>query len=797
MFKAASFATLALVLSLATATGAAPSSNDNPLCELPRYCTPEQVINCIKSVKFEQAYYKNVVNDIITLLDPYVFTDILKNPPQPEGFTDYFEPVDLIAELREINTNPATFYEFYRSVKRVLNSVQDGHLMHFFVGSDKYDHKLVDFYGHLPLDLYTTSVNGEGKVMGELINETLYSHFKDGADIKAIVTKNLNVPIKKINEMEPPEFIFSFGSEYYNFLKNRDAKYTYANSHFSQLMSLYEFPLEISDFTNISIEYENGDKFTTDFLFLNADPAKDKGKNDNKMRFTEYVRRRAQDIALAGLQLDLNKLLKEWENDEEVKKPLTEKEIIEQLRSIDIKELKRRPQKRSARTDGWDRGTLDGVLKCRVDTTNKVNVFFINSFYPDDTTDYSNVLVECTQDIEKNDYPIIVIDDMNTGGAIIFSYFFQEILQHDIIARGYASYKNDPKLRKAMDYLGFYSSIQDTDTCTSYSSINELFYDTEVDDYGNGIFHNRTVPVFLEQFTASFLRVSMEDEYKKARKPTEIVVFTDSFSFSAGSILTKGLKESGAAIIAGYNGYPGSPKETFDIGQSPTNCLQASLEEFDKVAYNRLSENGVLYASVSIGETFRVRDVQMRGNSTEPLIPREFLFDAPDERTAIYGGYDESRYDEFISAGKAILEKYKTECNPANPRLHMRDAACDSIINKTHMHGGYTCGADGKWSTVCEGYYCDNGYVYDAGTDSCIEDTCYIEALKINDTVSFIILIVIIAIVLVLIIAMIIICCCCIRCQRRRRQYKFVEMQYQEAYGGEDISKQSMTIEKS
>ena len=41
------------------------------------------------------------------------------------------------------------------------------------------------------------------------------------------------------------------------------------------------------------------------------------------------------------------------------------------------------------------------------------------------------------------------------------------------------------------------------------------------------------------------------------------------------------------------------------------------------------------------------------------------------------------------------------------------------------MHGGYVCGADGKWSTKCEGYFCDDGYYFDTKTKECVADVFY------------------------------------------------------------------------
>ena len=723
MFKAASFATLALALSLATVTGAAPSSNDNPLCYLPQYCTPEQVINCMKSVVFEQAYYKSVIDDIITLLDPYVFTDILKNPPQPEGFTDYFKPVDLIAELRKINTNPATFYEFYCSIKRVLNLAQDGHLSYIFDGSDKYDHDLLEFYWTLPLALHGVDDSGEAKMVGKPVDAMMYSHFRNGAEVQATVSRNVNVPIASINGMAPFDFVLSFGSEYYNFLKNRDAKYTYAAYFFQYKMPLSNTPLEARDFMDFEVVYENGDNFTTDFLFLNSDPY-DNGNNNNKMRFTEYVRRRVSEgTALRGGQLDLVKLHEEWEG---------------------------KGASPAANEPGtWDYSADYGVLKCRVDAANGVNVYYASSFLIDEDEDYARVLTNCVKLFGRNEYPTIVISHRNVGGDVVLANILQEAIQPDMVTREYASYKDSQMLRRADDDADFYEDLEVMEGCRSVRSAGELFRSVATDDYGNGTTHRRSAPHTVEQLETDETVRGVRAASGRPRKPTEIVVFTDSFSFGAGAFLTKGLREAGAAIIAGYGGYPGSARETFDIGQSPTVPLQDDMDDLDEATYKRLKRNGVICASVSIGETFRVRDVQMRANITGPLIPREFLVDAPDERVNVYD-YD---YDRLVAAGLAILEKYKTECNPANPRLHLRNASCDEAINKNHMHGGFTCGADGKWSTVCEGYYCDYGFVYDAGTDSCILDVCYEEASRVKDSLSTGAIVGITLIVLIIVVA--------------------------------------------
>ncbi|EMD44788.1 Hypothetical protein EHI5A_226290 [Entamoeba histolytica KU27] len=56
---------------------------------------------------------------------------------------------------------------------------------------------------------------------------------------------------------------------------------------------------------------------------------------------------------------------------------------------------------------------------------------------------------------------------------------------------------------------------------------------------------------------------------KHPRKPTEIVVYTDSYCYSACSCVTKGLKECRGAILVGFDGDPYGKDEEFEVGLSP------------------------------------------------------------------------------------------------------------------------------------------------------------------------------------------------------------------------------------
>ena len=720
---------LVLVLSCSTVLAA------NGPCDLPKYCTPSQVLGCMNSIDFGSNYYKEVIEDMVKLVEPYVFLDILKNPPQPKGFNNYFKPVDLIGELRKVKTDGTNFYEFYRSVQKALFSAQDGHFQFTFIGNNDYDTMLIDFKMVLPLKLsIDINNNNEPRMKGVPLDEysgEMYSHFPNGTVTKEIIDRNKDNEIVSINGVSPFDFVLNFGSEYYNHPKNKDAKYTYASKMISDKPFLHYLPMLEKDFSNLTVTYSNGESFTTDFYFLNSGAMVTK-KRSNVGSLKEFAREMFKNhdgVNPIGFQ----DIIDAYNNGEKpwTKKHLTEKDAIEALKNYDFKKMihardEKKENKRAMVTTvneiTWDYLSFsppNNILKCRVDDKNKMNVFFINGFASSNQKEFVDVLFACKTTFDGNEYPIVVIDDFNGGGSFILSALFQEVLQPDMTARIFVSFKNDERVYKLIKPNVAGGSYQNPATGQSFTTVEGLMEDAETDDFGNGVNHSRSKPAL---FLYSPIRKVMDRNkplLKRNRKPTDIIVLTDSYSYSAGSVFTKGLKETGSVILVGYNGYPGSKKETFDIGQSPTNNWDKYLDLLGKEEYNRLSEKGIKYATMSVGETYRVYDID---NGVKPLVPREFLFDAPDERVAIYSAYSDNKYDAFIETAQGILEKYKTQCNPKNLGLHMKASECDAKINKAHMHGGYVCGADGKWSTKCEGYYCDDGYYFNTKTKECTVD---------------------------------------------------------------------------
>ena len=87
-----------------------------------------EYMQMIRTVKISEEKQKNIINKLKKLLNRYVYLDILKNPPQPKDNENYYNKVDLIKELDNLNTKERSFYEFYGDIKKIIAKCQDQHL---------------------------------------------------------------------------------------------------------------------------------------------------------------------------------------------------------------------------------------------------------------------------------------------------------------------------------------------------------------------------------------------------------------------------------------------------------------------------------------------------------------------------------------------------------------------------------------------------------------------------------------------------------------------------------------------
>ena len=134
--------------------------------------------------------------------------------------------------------------------------------------------------------------------VGEI--EFQVSYFRNGTEIFKIINKNKNEPIKYINNMPPIQFLQTYGNPTYasNFLGFINFPMMIPNKKFFKFKThlyLSDFALNSKEISNFTVEYENGEKFETDFAF--AEIVSDSSKNNhkffdnenNEIKFMKYI----------------------------------------------------------------------------------------------------------------------------------------------------------------------------------------------------------------------------------------------------------------------------------------------------------------------------------------------------------------------------------------------------------------------------------------------------------------------------------------------------------------------------
>ncbi|GAT99544.1 hypothetical protein CL6EHI_162910 [Entamoeba histolytica] len=577
--------------------------------------------------------------------------------------------VDIDSKLDKINTKTTSLYEFYSEINNLIISTRDSHLA-FSIKNENYfsinkNSELTLFYYFLPF-----SINIENDKKMYLIPR--YSFKFSVVNPPDEIIKNMNVPVKTINGEDPFNIIREFGKKY-STLKYPHAQFTEAKDEFVE-GDLSYLPLT-KEYLNtpISITWENGESVSVNY---------------------KIYRRRA-------FVSNSNEKLKQG-----IRKPLTEeetKDIINTKKALD--ENDRITRKFTSK---------DNNIHCTF-SVNGVNTLVVRSFDTEVKESYEETISNCIDLFDSNNYPIQVIFPKNGGGYSIYSQWIEKILSpYDDV--NYIVSLRESDYTKHVLKTGFAVNLYDPKTCqqrrSKWTSIIPIINSFPLGDwyskpniikYGD-VEHKVTQPS-IQVFPKMKLM-------KHPRKPTEIVVYTDSYCYSGCSLVTKGLKEWGGAILVGFDGDPYGKDEEFEVGLSPTDVI-----DYVPVLPHIWMEVYGYNLGISVGETYRYN---YNYNET---IPGEFLTDMIDERVNIYQ-FSNYKINEFEEETKKIIEKYKTKCNPKNKRLVKRDSICDKEINIEHGHGGYECGDNGEWSSKCVLAYCDSGYKFDYINNKCIKGIC-------------------------------------------------------------------------
>ena len=631
-----------------------------------------------------EEYCTNVINNITSLInDGYVYYDFLRAPKQPEGYPDYISKIDLIDELNKINVKNRTFYDFYRDLENVLEKSKDGHLSIYAENSPRF-FELNGFVYCIP---FKYSIN-EIKEGDEVIDAEMILEYTDKCKegytneiINKIKSLN-NKKIIKINDMNPFEYIDSIGNKGF-VLHSPQARYVYAMKFINQL-PINIFPFKKEEL-KISIQFEGIDEpLQIQYQFIHKDSL------DNKKLVFNQKTSNLKSISQKPLlgEVDLN---------------------------LDIKEEKL-----------WNIISNDSNIKCKIDDSNLLNVLYIKSYNPkiEDYDNYENTMNECFSKFYSNNYTIVIINSENNEGNTELCFPFVQYVQPKISKLSVIS-------KRATDLItkNFFKNdkIVNPETCLPYTEKDKI-NEGKKDKYSDDIFHQRTKDTYYLNIFQKKLMEKKRREYLdslKIRKPTEIIVFTDGFSFGCGSIFIKELQMHGTGIIVGYNTRPDLAKSKYDASQSDS---QASTFEFSKNSKNL--KNLGFNVKVTIDEHFDPNDLE------DTRVPTEFKIYPIDKVSNIYLPFSDNLYERFIGQARNIFEKYNNlengECNKDNKYLYYETEECDKILNIENGHGGYICGSDGKWNkSQCIATYCDVGFILNDERTKCIKDPC--DSIKLTE----------------------------------------------------------------
>jgi hypothetical protein len=636
-------------------------------------------------------YCEQVIENMVSVIEKaYVFSDFIKSPIQPEGYEDYIPKVDLVAELRNISKENRKFYDFYREVQGVLEKARDGHFSIYAQNSPN-NFPLSSSYFCVPFKYYIEEKFDENN---NVTDKYLSIDYKDSCEEnydESLLNKIKQLKgekIESINGIDPYKYLEELGKKGM-VIRSPQARYILLLWYYSNFY-LHRHPFKKEEL-QLSIKFD-GKEESLDLEY------KFHQKQFFSSEFKEFF------LAEQEKHLRLNMPIPDFEQLElqfKIKKGLISKDNL-------IKDEK----------DIWDLKSDDGSIKCKVDKINELNVFYQNSFYPfeEQFYNYETVMYECFKRFYNNAYKTIIIEDKNGGGYSELCIPFTQYNRPKILKSCVSSNK-----ATEITYEDFFNNDENVniDTCLAYTE-NDNILDGPIDQYSEKVSHKRTKPYenlnvyekkIMEKKRLEYL------EYGNSKKPTEIIIFTDGFSFSCTSVFIRGMQIQGAAIIAGYNIRPDLVDTKVDASQS--NSPVGSFSFYEPV--KNLNDLGYSLG-ITVAEHFDPND------NREPKIPMEFSIYPVDTVVDIYKPYSDSIYDRFVKEAKQIFNKYNNiegECNPDNKYLYFETEECDSKLNIDHAHGGYLCGNDSKWNkTNCIAAYCDKDYILNDERTECIKNPC-------------------------------------------------------------------------
>ena len=86
----------------------------------------EEVFEYFNSQRLTEAEYEEMVSLISqTLIDIYAYNEISRNPVQPNYYSSYFSPINILQRLKELKIRNMSMYEFYQNITQIFADSKD------------------------------------------------------------------------------------------------------------------------------------------------------------------------------------------------------------------------------------------------------------------------------------------------------------------------------------------------------------------------------------------------------------------------------------------------------------------------------------------------------------------------------------------------------------------------------------------------------------------------------------------------------------------------------------------------
>ena len=707
--------------------------------------TKEQVLNFLNSINIPEnllTLFINTVSDVFE--EAYAFNEISKNPPQPEFDNNYYKKINFQERIKSINTTNTNFYTVYQEIRKLIDDLGDLH-----VNIDMGLEPLNQIMFSEPISFEIKMVNDTPKMFGKIKSElgNLFQFFTDYEKVINVTTNNNNNTIKSINGEDPFKFVTNFGGNY-NYLKSPQAYFKYKFMILNAIKPIIAFPFSNNDLNNFTVVYDNNENITTNYLFLSP-------LNLTSLQIKEKIEKEIK------LFVSKRNNLRKNINMDFIKKNIyfNNNPFIKQLNNLNFNQ-------NNEENNGFN---YKNYISCFVDNNKKVNIYQISTFGTSVDEQYEKTIINCTLLFDKNAYPIIVINNFNVGGVILYAQLLLELISSTTTINIYGAIRKTNIIKDTTEVNNILSLFYDYETCNSLDYKSLLKNENEI-NYGNEVKDTLLGPLMINGRLFREESTNIKKKLKNKRNPTDILVYTDGFSYSASAIFLKYLQYYGGGITVGYFPNPLLENKYFDTGLSPSALFTHEiLQLFNPKGYFELNKN--------TGVKIAFPGVQTFYNPNNLSHPLEYEITPIDEVVNIYS--IENNYETFIKESFNILERYKTNCNSNNKKILLISKECDDIFNNSYTHGGYICGDDGKWTNTCVASYCDYGYLFDHTKNECIVDICSqsnheSEPQPKPETDNHIILIIILVLVFIILIIIIIVVCLIKRKNRSNNEIESV-----------------------